>query len=290
MRTRSPQPAHAALDHVADAEFLGDLLQVDGLALVDERGIARDHEEPAQLGQRGDDVFADAVGKILLRRIAAHVVERQHGNGRPLGKRRGRGARARGFRPTAAARSPALTGRSPTGCCTSPTKRKPLARDGADQLLALAAVADRLARGIDAAGQGRIRHDPAAPDRRDEIVLRDDAIAVLHKVDQQIEHLRLDGNGFGAAAQLAPVGVKHVIGKEKLHVAAPTGLPSHLRSKSTSTSAKPGRLHVSRLRRVVAHGPVADARLTRTQKKFRTSPEKLNAVRSAASSRSCGPG
>jgi AsnC-type helix-turn-helix domain len=39
-----------------------------------------------------------------------------------------------------------------------------LARDGAYQLLILAAVADRLSRGVDAAGQRRIRHDPPAPD------------------------------------------------------------------------------------------------------------------------------
>ena len=38
----------------------------------------------------------------------------------------------------------------------------------------------------------RIRHDPAAPDRGDEIVLADDAVAVLHQVNQQVEHLRLD--------------------------------------------------------------------------------------------------
>ena len=59
----------------------------------------------------------------------------------------------------------------------------------------------------------RIRHDPAAPDRSEEIVLADDAVAVLHQIDQQIEHLRLDGNGLGAAAQLAPVGIKHMIVK-----------------------------------------------------------------------------
>ena len=41
-----------------------------------------------------------------------------------------------------------------------------LARDGADQPLLVAAVADRLARGVDAAGQRRVRHDAAAPDRR----------------------------------------------------------------------------------------------------------------------------
>ncbi len=98
---------------------------------------------------------------------------------------------------------------------------KALARDGADQLLVLAAVADRLARGVDAAGQRRIRHDPAAPDRSDEIILADDAVAVLQQVNQQVEHLRLDGNGLGTAAQLASVGIKRMIGKEKLHVGAP---------------------------------------------------------------------
>jgi hypothetical protein len=42
--------AHAALNHIADAELLGDLLHMDGIALVDERRVARDDEEPAQLG------------------------------------------------------------------------------------------------------------------------------------------------------------------------------------------------------------------------------------------------
>ena len=107
-----------------------------------------------------------------------------------------------------------------------------LARDGADQLLALAIVAHRLARGVDPAGQSRIRHDAAAPHRRDEIVLRDDTITVLHNVDQQVEYLRLHCNGFGAAAQLAPLDVKRMIGKDKLHVAAPTGLPGHPQYRS----------------------------------------------------------
>jgi len=41
--------AHAAFDHVTDAKGLADFLDVDGLALVGERRVARDHEEPAQL-------------------------------------------------------------------------------------------------------------------------------------------------------------------------------------------------------------------------------------------------
>ena len=94
---------------------------------------------------------------------------------------------------------------------------KALARDGANQLLVPAAVADRLSRGVDAAGQGRIRDDTAAPDRGDQIVLADDAVAVLHQINQQVEYLGLDGNGIGTAAQLAAVDVKHMISKVKLH-------------------------------------------------------------------------
>ena len=104
--------------------------------------------------------------------------------------------------------------------------------------MALATVADRLARGIDTAGQGGLRHDPAAPHRGDEIVLGDDAIAVLNEANQQIEHLRLDGDGFGAAMQLAPVGVEQVIGKDKLHAAAPNILPNHSSLKNDLVVAK----------------------------------------------------
>ena len=69
-----------------------------------------------------------------------------------------------------------------------------LARDGSDQPLLLAAVADRPARSVDTAGKRRIRHDPAAPDRGEQIVLADDTLAILHEIDEQIEDLRLDGN------------------------------------------------------------------------------------------------
>jgi len=41
--------AHAAFQDIAHAELLGDLPEMDGPALVDEGGVAGDHEEPAQL-------------------------------------------------------------------------------------------------------------------------------------------------------------------------------------------------------------------------------------------------
>ena len=123
-----------------------------------------------------------------------------------------------------------------------------LARDGADQSLFPTAVAHRLAGSVDTAGQGRIGNDPAAPDRRNEIVLADDTVAVLHQINQQVEHLRLDGNRFVAAAQLATAVVKRMIAKEKLHVGAPNCTESlvsgnnqaRLKNKSSSGQSLPG--------------------------------------------------
>ena len=80
--------AHAALQHVTHAEFARDALYVDRLALVGERRIARDDEEPAQLRQTGDDVLGNAVGEIFLLRVAAHVGERQYGDRWSIGSSR----------------------------------------------------------------------------------------------------------------------------------------------------------------------------------------------------------
>ena len=81
--------AHAALDDIADAEFLGDLLHGDGFSLVHEGGVARDDEEPAQLGQRGDEILADAVGEIFLFLLAAQIDEWKDGDGGAVGWRQG---------------------------------------------------------------------------------------------------------------------------------------------------------------------------------------------------------
>ena len=94
---------------------------------------------------------------------------------------------------------------------------KALSRDGADHGLILAAVADRLARGIDPARQGGLGDDAAVPDRLDQIVLADDVVAIFDQVNQQIEHLRLDRHALAAAGQFAKVDIKHMVGKEKLH-------------------------------------------------------------------------
>jgi hypothetical protein len=72
-----------------------------------------------------------------------------------------------------------------------------------DQRLLGAAVARCPARGIDAAGQGRFRNDPAAPDAIDKVVLAHHELPVAQQVDQEIEHLRLDRDEVAAADQLA---------------------------------------------------------------------------------------
>src|SRR5262245_31928694 len=70
--------AHAPLEHVANAELAPDLLDVDDLALVGEARIPRDHEQPVDTRQAGDDVLDHAVREIFLVGIAADVLEGQH--------------------------------------------------------------------------------------------------------------------------------------------------------------------------------------------------------------------
>jgi hypothetical protein len=92
-----------------------------------------------------------------------------------------------------------------------------LARDGADQLPLPAAVADRRSCRIDTAGQRLFRHNSTAPDRSDQIILADDTVAVLHQVDQKVEHLRLDVNSALCAPQFAPFKIDLTVAKTKGH-------------------------------------------------------------------------
>ena len=55
----------------------------------------------------------------------------------------------------------------------------------------------------------------------EQIVLGDDVVAMLHQMHQQIEHLRLDRDDLAAAAQLAAVGVKQVVGELELQNCVP---------------------------------------------------------------------
>ncbi len=122
-----------------------------------------------------------------------------------------------------------------------PDEAETLAGHGADQPLRLAAVAHRLARGVDPAGQGRFRDDPPAPNRVQQIVLGDNAVAVADQVHQQVEHLRLQRDRFAAPPQFAARHVEHVVGKAKLHLGPlrPISRNNHtfLKAKSSASAS-----------------------------------------------------
>ena len=82
-----PGAPDAAVEHVAHPEIAADPLRVDRRAAVGERRGAGRDEEPPQTCEAGDDVFGQALGKILLAAVLAEVGEGQHGD-------RGTGLRA----------------------------------------------------------------------------------------------------------------------------------------------------------------------------------------------------
>src|SRR5882757_10745581 len=90
-------------------------------------------------------------------------------------------------------------------------------RNGPDQLLLHAAVADRLSRGVDAAGERRVRNYSPRPDRGNEIVPADDAAAVLHQIDQQVEDLRLHMDRMFCAFKFAPLEINLVVAEAERH-------------------------------------------------------------------------
>ena len=87
---------NAALEHIADVQIAADLLQVDGLALVSESGVAPDHERAANARKIGRQALRDAVDEMLLLHAASDIGERQDDHRearRALSVRRGGGGR-----------------------------------------------------------------------------------------------------------------------------------------------------------------------------------------------------
>jgi hypothetical protein len=81
---------------VAHPELLCGVAHVDRAPLEREAGIASDHSQTSQLRQRRKNVVDQAVAKIFLLRIAAHVLERQHRDRGLVGQREARGFWRRG--------------------------------------------------------------------------------------------------------------------------------------------------------------------------------------------------
>ena len=66
-------PPHASFEDIANAEVAGDLLGVDGFALVSECCVASDHQTVGNLREIGGQIVGDAVDKIFLFRIIRQV-------------------------------------------------------------------------------------------------------------------------------------------------------------------------------------------------------------------------
>src|SRR5262245_48636542 len=69
---------------------------------------------------------------------------------------------------------------------------KAAARNGSDNALLLAGVADYASRGIDPAGQRSVGYRPAIPNCLYKFILGDYSIAMTDEVNQDVEYLRLD--------------------------------------------------------------------------------------------------
>src|ERR1051326_6698905 len=82
-----------AFEHVADAQFASDSLNIYRLSFVGKRGITGDNEQPTNTGERGDDFLGHPVYEVVLLRVAAHILERQDGNRWFVWKREGRRTR-----------------------------------------------------------------------------------------------------------------------------------------------------------------------------------------------------
>src|SRR5947207_3657382 len=76
-----------AFEYGAHAELAADGADVHRASLIGEARVACDHRQARDFRQIGDDVFADAVGEVLLFRVARHVGERQDGDRRSVAVR-----------------------------------------------------------------------------------------------------------------------------------------------------------------------------------------------------------
>jgi hypothetical protein len=239
---------HGTHGDVLHLEPLARLLRPDVPFAKREDGPFGDDEESAELGEARDDVVGQAARRLGRGRLAVRRPAQRHDGERGPPRRRRGGIdvdpRRSALRPRGSRRRSAgqhfrgmrhslwsglgrrLRGPWLVVCSRLDVadEAQALARDRADEGLRLAAVADGLTRRVDPASERRVRHDPPAPHRGDEVVLADDAVAVLDEVDEEVEHLRLDHDRLFAAAKLAAGGIEHVAGKSVNHVPLPERL------------------------------------------------------------------
>jgi hypothetical protein len=179
------QLAHAAFEHVAHAQLSTDLLHVHGPSLVGEARVARDHEQPADVTERGDDVLDHAVGEVVLPGVVAHVLEGQDGDRRLVRKRRLLMARINEANEAIAA-----------------------ARHGNHVALPGCLFLQRLPQGRDLDLQVVFLDHDAGPDPRQKLVLADDVAFGAGQSMQEIECPAAEPQGRFVAGKLAPPQVE----------------------------------------------------------------------------------
>src|SRR4029077_5913311 len=85
----------APFKNIAYPELAADLLYIDRLVLVSERGVARNHQAALDAREIGGQILCDTIGKIFLLRFIAEIGKGQHHNRHPRS----------GLRPQASRRS-----------------------------------------------------------------------------------------------------------------------------------------------------------------------------------------
>jgi hypothetical protein len=187
--------AHAALDEVAHTELPRDRGQPLVTAAEFERRCARDDEEARHARKLRDHVLDQAVDQEGHGRIFSAGVERQHGDRRPVGWPHHAGlAGNSGGRGRNACRGWAVAHRH----------REPIPppRHSGDGI-----GAQQLAQRRHLHGEVVLLHHHAGPDEGQQLVLADDAVAVLDQRQQQVESARIERLGLAAVQQPALVGV-----------------------------------------------------------------------------------
>lgn len=200
-----PADLDRAGERIAHAEQAPYLAHVPVLVAEAKRRTARNDEQPAQPREFRDQLVRQPLRDRRVCPGTADKAKRQHRDGWPR-HRVGRLARY-SLRCRCDVVAHNLYRRD---------EAKALAVKGPDELLALAVVAERLARRLDAAAQGGVADDAPVPDLFEDLVPGDEPFAVLDQEGEQGEHLRLQRARQAITAQLGFAGVEFE-GVEAVH-------------------------------------------------------------------------
>ena len=71
---------HTAFEHIGHVQLARDLRQIFRSAAVARGGRARDHAQPADSRERGDNFILNTLRKKRVLLVGAEILERQHSN------------------------------------------------------------------------------------------------------------------------------------------------------------------------------------------------------------------